>query len=60
MNPYGTDRPAELPELAHGSWTDKWFGAVLTVTEFDGDGGLKAATGFIADAMSGSLRVLSS
>jgi hypothetical protein len=31
INPYGIDRPAELPELGSGaSWADDWFGAILT------------------------------
>jgi len=35
-NPYGVDRPADLPAPRAGSWTDSWFGAVLRVSECEG------------------------
>lgn len=31
INPYGVEKPAELPELASGgTWANDWFGAILT------------------------------
>ena len=33
INPYGVEKPDTLSELAHGQWTDHWFGAVLTAEE---------------------------
>lgn len=33
INPYGVDKPASLPELEQGHWTEHWFGAVLTADE---------------------------
>lgn len=63
VNPYGVDRPTDdsagLPRLAHGSWTDKWFGAVLTALEFEGDAGMEVASSFLGEAMSASIHVLS-
>lgn len=36
LNPYGIDRPDELPRLSRGRWTPHWFGAVLIAEELDG------------------------
>ena len=60
VNPYGAERPVEPPSMTHGSWTDKWFGAVLTLREFDGDGGTEVASKFMSEAMRASLAVLTS
>ena len=59
VNPYGIDRPDALPGLEHGFWTDKWFGAVLTVEAFEGSNGDDVAARFISDAMAKSHGVLS-
>ncbi len=33
INPYGVERPSQLPELSFGHWTENWFGAVLNAEE---------------------------
>jgi len=33
VNPYGIDRPENLPQLKYGHWTEKWTGAVFTADE---------------------------
>lgn len=58
INPYGTDKPDALPELAHGSWTEHWFGAVLTTDEVTGGDPKHIAKHFVTDAIEKSLVLL--
>lgn len=58
INPYGTDKPDALPELAHGSWTEHWFGAVLTTAEVTGGDPKHVAKHFVIDAIEKSLALL--
>lgn len=58
VNPYGLDRPEELPALESGAWTDKWFGAVLTADALGGPDAVDAASSFIRDAMAKCHQVL--
>ena len=58
INPYGIDKPDALPELAHGAWTEHWFGAVLTTAEVNGGEPEYIATHFVTDAIEKSLALL--
>ena len=58
INPYGTDKPDSLPELAHGAWTEHWFGAVLTASEVTGGDPNHVAQHFVTDAIEKSLALL--
>jgi hypothetical protein len=52
INPYGVDRPGSLPGLAHGDWSDHWFGAVLTSQQLSNqETAAQTAEEFVASAM---------
>ncbi len=59
VNPYGVDRPLELPELEYGFWSDKWFGAVITAEEFNVPNGAAMASRFTDQAVSTCKQLLS-
>ena len=50
LNPYGVERPSELPPLSAGKWTDKWFGAVLIANQMEGSGRAETARDFATSA----------
>lgn len=58
INPYGVDKPDALPQLAHGTWTEHWFGAVLTTSEVTGGEPNHIAKHFVTDAIAQSLSLL--
>ena len=58
INPYGIDKPESLPQLAHGEWTDHWFGAVLTANEVTDGDSKHVAKHFVSDAIEQSLSLL--
>ena len=57
INPYGIDKPESLPQLAHGTWTEHWFGAVLTASEL-GDDPAHTAKHFVTHAIEMSIGLL--
>ena len=54
INPYGVDRPAELPPLNTGArWANDWFGAILTAEKVvAAENPQVAAKSFFADTVS--------
>lgn len=58
INPYGIDKPDSLPDLAHGTWTEHWFGAVLTASEIAAGDPAHVAKHFVTDAINQSLALL--
>jgi hypothetical protein len=60
VNPYGIDRPKELPPLEIGFWSDKWFGAVITADELNRPDRESVAGSFVDQAVAHCIRLLRS
>ena len=60
VNPYGIEKPPQLPAVAAGHWSNHWFGAVLTAKELAaaGDDALLVSKRFIDDAVALCLELL--
>lgn len=57
INPYGIEKPAELPGLVEGGrWADNWFGAVLTAEQILASGDPAAKTKSFLNATVATMR----